>query len=108
MNKKPCIGWKIHPGLLDALQARADAESRKQVSVLEEALAKHLAIPLAHPELPEMPVELCPACEKGVINRGRCAVCNWHRYPRPWKSKSATGTRTRDTKRELAKARKKR
>ena len=84
-SAKSRVSWSIHPGLLARLRDRAGYEQRSVISVLEEALAKHLAVPLANPALPEQPVELCPACERGVLNHGRCPGCNWHRNPKPWR-----------------------
>ena len=101
---KPKVSWNIHAGLLARLRDTAKYEQRSLIGVLEQALAKHLAVPLANPDLPEQACELCPACERGVLSHGRCAECNWHRYPRPWRAPG--NTRARDTERRAAKARK--
>ena len=84
-STKPKVTLNIHAGLLARLRDRAAYERRSLISVLEEALAKHLAVPLANPSLPEQPCELCPACERGVLSHGRCTECGWHRNPKPWR-----------------------
>lgn len=89
---KPRIFLTPHAELLRRAREQARYEHRSVTSIVEQALAELFAIPLANPELPEAPAELCPSCERGVIFEGRCPVCGWHRYPRPW---VRTGTRTR-------------
>ena len=94
--------WWLHSGLLDRLERVAEEQGRAPRKVVEDALARHLAVPLANRELPEQPVEMCPACERGVLHDGACRECNWHREPRPWHRR----TRARDTNRRVAKGRK--
>ena len=82
------VNWTLHPQLIKRLQYQADHEltprgKRRSISsIVEQALAEYLAIPLANPELPEQPLELCPQCEKGILREGACRLCNYHRYPR--------------------------
>jgi hypothetical protein len=73
----------FHPELWERVRRHALLNNRTNVSVVEQALAEHLAIPLADPDLPEQPVELCPRCEKGVLWQGKCPVCSWRRVERP-------------------------
>ena len=96
------VFWHLHAGLLDRLERVAEEQGRAPRKVVEHALAKYLAVPLANRELPEQPVEMCPACERGVLHDGACRECGWHREPRPWHRR----TRARDTKRRAVKARK--
>jgi len=70
---------QIDNGLYLRLREQALTEGRSMTSIVEQALAEYLAIPLANPDLPEQPVELCPSCEKGVLWRRRCSVCGWRR-----------------------------
>jgi hypothetical protein len=88
MRRKQRVSWDLHPVLIEAVRLRAVEEGRSITSVVEQALAEHLHIPLANRDLPEQRVELCPACEKGVIWDGRCAVCNWHREHQPWRERA--------------------
>lgn len=91
------VNWTLHPELVKALQRRAQSErtpmgKRRSISsIVEQALAEYLAIPLANEQLPQAPLELCPTCEQGVLRDGICRICNWrrndprppHRRPRP-------------------------
>lgn len=76
------ISHMLHEGLNDRLNAERVKQDRTLVSIIEQALAEYLNVPLADRELPEQAVELCPRCERGVLNNGRCAECRWRRDPR--------------------------
>ena len=77
------IAWRLNSALLDRLDERCRKENRRQISIIEQALAEYLNVPLANRELPEQPVEICGNCEKGVLDdRLRCADCGWHRLTR--------------------------
>lgn len=79
---KPSVNITPHPEITRLLQAEADAEHRSLTSLIEQCAAEHLMIPLAHPDLPEQPAELCPHCERGVIYNDQCPVCHkWIRGP---------------------------
>jgi hypothetical protein len=88
------IRWCLHDGLIARLDERAAREGRNRKLLVEQALAEYLDVPLAHPDLPEQPVEMCPECERGIIHDGRCLNCRWWRRPRAWK-KNAPPVRTR-------------
>lgn len=76
------ISLWLNVGLLDRLEQRRRSEGRRQMAIVEQALAEYLNVPLANRNLPEASVELCANCERGVLNEGRCADCGWHRYTR--------------------------
>lgn len=82
--KRP-VRWTLHPRLFEQIKERAEREQRSINSLVEQALAEFMHVPLAFPELPEQPVELCPQCEQAVLHHRRCNRCGWHRDPRPWK-----------------------
>ena len=96
------VHWYLHAGLLDRLERVAEEQGRAPRRVVEDALAQYLYVPLANPELPEQPVELCPACERGILHDHACRECGWHRDPRPWHRR----TRARDSMRRTVKERK--
>lgn len=80
-----CVNWTLHPELVKRLQAQAQTEltprgKRRSISsIVEQALAEYLAVPLANPDLPEQPLELCPRCEQGILREGICRLCNYRR-----------------------------
>ena len=89
------VTWTLHPVLVERMRQRAADENRPLVSVVEQALAELFAIPLADPNLPEAPAELCPACQRGVLWAGKCPVCSWRRVERPgWKKNRPQEHRT--------------
>jgi len=96
------IRWRMHDGLMARLDQRAAGEGRTRMQLVEQALAEFLDVPLAHPELPEQPVELCPECEAGIMHDGKCGNCGWWRRPRPWKKNAppVRVTRARVTSRQ--------
>lgn len=99
------VFWHLHTGLLDRLERVAEEQGRAPRKVVEQALAEYLNVPLAYRDLPEAPVEMCPACERTVLDDGVCRGCGWRRVPeRPWRQR----TRARDPKRRVAKVRKSR
>ena len=80
--KRPAT-WRVHEGLLDRLALQARTSHRTPTSIVEQALAEYLSVPLASRDLPAQPVELCPHCHRGLItDTGRCLQCRWHRDPR--------------------------
>lgn len=81
MAKRHLKTW-LNSGLLDRLNAERFSQGRTQNAIVEQALAEYLNVPLADRDLPEQPVELCAACERAVLNNGRCRECGWHRDPR--------------------------
>ena len=76
------VSWCVHSGLLERLEDARRKEDRPKNALIEQALAEYLNVPLANRELPEQPVEVCPACQRGVLNYGRCRECRWRRDPR--------------------------
>lgn len=68
----------MHPELLKRAESRAILEDRTVVSVIEQALAEFLAIPVLDTKLPQGPVELCQRCERGVMWKDKCPVCGGH------------------------------
>ena len=72
----------MNAGLLERLEDARRKEGRPKNALIEQALAEYLNVPLANRELPEQAVELCPACQQGVLNDGRCRGCRWRRDPR--------------------------
>ena len=75
---------KVHPALLERAEDRAVLESRSLVSVVEQALAELLHVPILDRRFPEGPVEICARCRAGVMWQGRCPVCGHHgRAERP-------------------------
>jgi hypothetical protein len=66
--------FRLHPELLRRAEDKAVMEDRTMTSVIEQALAELLAVPVADPAFPPGPVEVCRACRKGVLWRNRCPV----------------------------------
>jgi HAMP domain-containing protein len=79
--KRSLSVW-INAPLIERLNARARMDARKPSALIEQALAEFLNVPLASRDLPRQPVELCPSCQRGVLNNDRCNECSWHRDPR--------------------------
>jgi hypothetical protein len=71
--------FRLHPELLRRAEDRAVLEDRTVTSVIEQALAELLAVPIADSAFPPGPVEVCRACRQGVLWRNRCPVCRWVR-----------------------------
>lgn len=79
---KTKIAWRINTALLARLNRACRTEHRRHISIIEQALAEYLNVPVANRDLPQQPVELCGNCERGVLNEGRCGDCGWHRLTR--------------------------
>lgn len=79
---KRSITWAVNDALLDRLRRERRTTGRREISIVEQALAEYLNVPLANRDLPEQPVEICPQCQRGVLHYGRCAECRWRRDPR--------------------------
>jgi hypothetical protein len=76
--RKRSRSFKIHPALLSRAEDYAVLEGRSVVSVVEQALAELLHVPLLDPRFPEGSVELCASCKRGVMWQSRCPVCGHH------------------------------
>jgi hypothetical protein len=72
----------VNAALVDRLEEQSRKDGRARNSIVEQALAEYLNVPLADRDLPEQAVELCPNCLQGVLNEGRCRECRWRRDPR--------------------------
>lgn len=80
--KRSLTLW-INTPLIERLDSRARLDGRNRINLIEQALAEYLNVPLADRDLPAQPVELCPACQRALIDdNGRCQACRWHRDPR--------------------------
>jgi hypothetical protein len=93
---KARLGFEIHRGLRERLREYAEQTGRSQTSLIEQALAEFLNVPLANRELAKQAVEICPRCERGVMHDNRCRLCNWRRID----PREQRGERARDPYRE--------
>jgi len=69
-KRRHCV--RLHPELSRRAEDIAVLEDRTLTSVIEQALAELLYVPIADPALPEAPVEICHDCRRGVVWLGRC------------------------------------
>ena len=65
--------------LAERVKEYADEQGRTTTSIVEQALAEFLAVPISVVGTPAGPLELCYICERGVLFHGRCPHCTWKR-----------------------------
>ena len=84
-RKRATVNLSLHPELHRRLQREAATtttplgKQRTMTAIIEQALAEYLAVPIANLEIEEAPLELCPACERGLLWGRHCYECGWIR-----------------------------